>query len=352
MSKETTKQKTWAQAAAGKRVLFITTHRIDYIRNTQHIEELKKQGASVRCLYREVSGTGNHIFSAAKIFFTLLFTSLSDVDVVVVSYMCQLVTPFLNWKLKKKTLVVDFFVSLYDSMVNDRKMLGPKNPLARLIRWLDIHSVRYADRIIVDTKAHGDYFCQAFGMKRERMEVVYLNADTSIYYPRPQKKAPEFQGKFLVVYFGTVIPLQGFDIVLDAVRRLKDRKDIHFYLVGPVEKRYQKVESDTVTYADWVSQERLAEIIAMADLCLAGHFNGQIMKARRTIPGKAYIYEAMEKPMILGDSPANHERYQEGQPGIWFVPMGDAGKLAERIAKLAGVKEIDTAIDYGDRSGL
>ena len=336
MSGETMEQKTWAQATAGKRVLFITTHRIDYIRNTQHIEEMKRQGATVRCL---CSGMGNHIVSAAKIFFTLLFTPLSDVDVVVVSYMCQLVTPFLNWKLKKKTLVVDFFISLYDSMVNDRKLLGPKNPLARLIRWLDIRSVRYADRIIVDTKAHGRYFCKAFGMEKEKMEVVYLNADTSIYYPRPQKKPAEWKDRFLVVYFGTVIPLQGFDIVLDAAEKLKDRKDIHFYLVGPVEKRYRKVVSDTVTYADWVPQERLAEIIAMADLCLAGHFNGQIMKARRTIPGKAYIYEAMEKPMILGDSPANHERYREGQSGIYFVPMGDAEKLAEKIAELAGVKE-------------
>ena len=94
-----------------------------------------------------------------------------------------------------------------------------------------------------------------------------------------------------------------------------------------------------MTYADWVSQERLAELIAMADLCLAGHFNGQIMKAKRTIPGKAYIYEAMEKPMILGDSPANHERYKEGQPGIYFVPMGDAEILAKKIGELAGVRE-------------
>ena len=336
MNGEAREQKSWAGGLSGKRVLFITTHRIDYIRNTQHIEEMKRQGASVRCLY---SGTGNHILSAAKIFFTLLFSSLSDVDVVVVSYMCQLVTPFLNRKLRKKVLIVDFFISLYDSMVNDRKMLGPFNPLARLIKRLDISSVRYADQIIVDTKAHGEYFRKAFGMKKEKMEVVYLNADTSIYYPRPQKKPAEWKDRFLVVYFGTVIPLQGFDIVLDAVRRLKDRKDIHFYLIGPVEKRYKKVMSDTVTYADWVSQERLAELIAMADLCLAGHFNGQIMKARRTIPGKAYIYEAMEKPMILGDSPANHERYGEGQPGIYFVPMGDAGKLAEKIAKLAGVKK-------------
>ena len=124
-------EKRFTEITKGKRVLFITTHRIDYIRNTQEIELLKEGGASVRCLY---SNADNHIISAVKIFFTLLFSSLSDVDVVMVSYMCQLVIPLMNWKLKKKTLIVDFFVSLYDSMVNDRKLVKPGSLPARLIR--------------------------------------------------------------------------------------------------------------------------------------------------------------------------------------------------------------------------
>ena len=83
----------------GKRVLFITTHRIDYIRNTQEIQLLKENGASVRFLYGKAD---NHILSAVKIFFSLLFSSLSDVDVVMVSYMCQLVVPLMNWKFRKR----------------------------------------------------------------------------------------------------------------------------------------------------------------------------------------------------------------------------------------------------------
>ena len=46
---------------------------------------------------------------------------------------------------------------------------------------------------------------------------------------------------------------------------------------------------------DWLPQEKLAEYIDMADLCLAGHFNAAVEKASRTIPGKAYIYQAMGK---------------------------------------------------------
>ena len=69
----------------------------------------------------------------------------------------------------------------------------------------------------------------------------------------------------------------------------------------------------------------------MSDLCLAGHFNKDINKAKRTIPGKAYTYEAMNKKMILGDNEATHELYEEGDGTHYFVEMGNAEKLAEKI---------------------
>ena len=45
---------------------------------------------------------------------------------------------------------------------------------------------------------------------------------------------------------------------------------------------------------------------------------------------KAYIYRAMEKAMILGDTPANHELF-EADERTAFVPLGDAKALAEKI---------------------
>ena len=64
-----------------------------------------------------------------------------------------------------------------------------------------------------------------------------------------------------------------------------------------------------------------------------GHFNPQYPKALRTVPGKAFIYEAMEKPMILGDNPANHEMFKEDSRHF-FVLMGDSGLLADKILKI------------------
>ena len=70
---------------------------------------------------------------------------------------------------------------------------------------------------------------------------------------------------------------------------------------------------------------------------LAGHFNAEIQKAKRTIPGKAYLYHAVGKPMILGENLANHELFSEQEKGIYFVEMGSGEKLAEKIKKIANI---------------
>ena len=160
---------------------------------------------------------------------------------------------------------------------------------------------------------------------------MYLDADTSIYYPRPQVKPPELKEQFIVLYFGSVLPVQGVDVIMQAMALLADDPRIHFYFIGPVDQKVTPTESPNITYIRWLSQPELAERISQADLCLAGHFNKENGKANRTIPGKAYIYEAMNKPMILGDNAATRERYTDGMPGITFVEMGSPEALRDGI---------------------
>ena len=57
-------------------------------------------------------------------------------------------------------------------------------------------------------------------------------------------------------------------------------------------------------------------------------------KANRTIPGKAYIYELMGRPMILGDNPATHELFEEDGKHF-FVEMSNPQALADKIAEVA-----------------
>ena len=73
------------------------------------------------------------------------------------------------------------------------------------------------------------------------------------------------------------------------------------------------------------------------NLCLAGHFNNDIDKSKRTIPGKAIIFELMRKPMVLGNSIANHELFKEDDKH-YFTEMGNAKELV-RIIKNVLIKE-------------
>ena len=191
--------------------------------------------------------------------------------------------------------------------------------------------MKWSSHVITDTNADARYFIEEFQSDNSKFETLYLEADKSIYYPREQHKREDLKDKFVVLYFGSILPLQGVDVVLDAVKILQNNKDIFFQIIGPIPKKYSKPIQENVEYIDWLSQEELAEHIANADLCLAGHFNGEIDKAKRTIPGKAYIYTAMKKKIILGNNLANRELYKENEENVSFVEMGNAKNLSEKI---------------------
>ncbi len=243
-------------------------------------------------------------------------------------------------------MIEDFFISLWDTLVDDRKKFKPGGLISRKLKKWDEKTLRYGDLIICDTRAHGKFFCEELGCDPEKLEVLYLEADSSIYYPRERKRR-EFGGRKRVLYFGSILPLQGIDVIMEALQGFTREDGLDFEIIGPVPAELRR-ENDFTTYYEWLPQEELAEHIVEADLCLAGHFSADIQKARRTIPGKAYIYEAMGKPMILGDNPANRERYprecagENGElgsgksgNGIWFVEMGNPKALEEVIRKAA-----------------
>ncbi|MCD8338569.1 MAG: glycosyltransferase [Lachnospiraceae bacterium] len=311
-----------------QRILFITTKNVDYIRNTQEISLLSETAEALTVLG---SKSGSYVKRLAYVYFRLLFAHMEQYDAVFVGFSPQLVIPFWGWKFRKKTVIIDFFISVYDTMVCDRRKIREGGLLACICRWLDKRTLFYADASICDTNAHGDYFSSEFGVSRQIFQTLYLEADTSIYYPREARKPAEAENCFAILYFGSVLPLQGVDVITDAMRHFTEDARFFFYFIGPAT---EKIAASNIRYIDWLAQEQLAEYIAFADLCLAGHFNAGVEKAKRTIPGKAYIYRAMGKPMILGDNSANRELFDESMEGIFFTPMGDARALANRILEI------------------
>ena len=311
----------------GKRILYIATKNSDYIRLSQEIDMIEELGERNKII---AFPNKTYFWRILKVYVKLLTTSMKNYDIVVIGFMAQMILPIFWWKFRKNVIFTDFFVSIYDTLVFDRKKVKEKSLLARICKWIDARTIKKSTYLIVDTKTHGEYFSEEFKIESDKIYVYYLKADKNIYYPRTAKKPVQYGDKYIVLYFGSILPVQGVEIVMDAIRNLADINDIHFIVIGPIGNKISKATTNNVTYIDWLPQKELAEYIAFSDLCLAGHFSDTVNKAKRTIPGKAYIYRAMKKRIILGDSPANRElAWDDGS----FVSMGNAQMLAQAILK-------------------
>lgn len=267
----------------------------------------------------------------------------------------------------KTFLVAEMFLSLYDTVISDRHLFADGGVLSHLLKRLDKMTIEAADLVVTDTKANADYLSRLYDADRDKFETLYLEADKEIY------GATYSSSSLNVLYFGSGLPLQGTDIILEAFsivagqvgnctenkssginngfenadyayasadRGIEDHSPryITCTYVGSTKeipgKILDKARSNPyIEIIPWLPQNLLAKKIAQADLCIAGHFNPNIGKADRTIPGKAYIYEAMNKKMILGDTTANHEIFVEDNRHF-FVKRGDPQKLADAIAEL------------------
>lgn len=319
-----------------KNVLFITTKNISYIRNLQEIEMLENHASNHTIIG---SDSRNYFLRLIKVYYLLLTTGLSGYDTIWVGFAPQLILPVFKSKFRrsKATIIEDFFISLYDTFCFDRQKIKPDGFLGRFLHHLDEKTLSYADHIICDTNTHGQYFIEEFNVSSNRIYTLYLQAYQTLYAPMEINRPDYLSNKYVVLYFGSVLPLQGVDIVLEAMNLLKSDSRLFFYFIGPINsKKWNncKPVSENIKYIDWLPQEELSKYINYSDLCLAGHFNTSIEKAKRTIPGKAYIYQAIGKPMILGDNPANHELFSDNSNAT-FVEMGNANALADAILKLS-----------------
>lgn len=316
----------------GKRVLFISTKNLDYIRNTQEINLLQSYAVSFDVLG---SNSQKYLNRLIHIYSKLLFLNIRKYDVIFIGFAPQLILPIFHRKFKEKQIIVDFFISMYDTFCCDRQKFKTDSIVGKLFHRLDSFTLKKCDIVVCDTNAHATYFSEEFHADSLCMHTLYLEADLSLYHPMTVPRPDYLQDKFIVLYFGSILPLQGIDTVLQAFDYLKNKENIYFYCIGPVKEKdltISKPISERIKYIDWLSQEDLAQYIAMSDLCLAGHFHPTIKKAQRTIPGKAYIYHAMKKPMILGDNPANHELF-DNDNSVIFVEMGNARALANEILR-------------------
>lgn len=230
-----------------------------------------------------------------------------------------------------KPLAFDPFVSLHETAVLDRRLFPADSLRGRLTKTVDRLALRLADRVLADTGAHAAYFAALGGLPRDRVAVVPLGTDETVFSERP---GPSPGDTCEVLFYGTMIPLHGLDTILDAARLLVD-DPIRLHLVGtgqyPIERQLAEAQLPNVRWTRWLPYEALPDAIAASDICL-GIF-GTSEKAARVVPHKVYEAAAMGKAIVTADTPAVRDAFPEGS--LALVPPGDPVALADTLRELA-----------------
>jgi len=239
-------------------------------------------------------------------------------------------------------MLLDAYVSTYDTLCEDRCWFRPRSPMGRLAYWLDRKSCRSVDHALVDTDAHARYFVDTFGVPRDKFTTVYVGCDEALFYPRHEPGRAE--RRIDVFYYGAFLPLHGTDVIIRAAALLRDRSDIRFRIGGDgkrrrhIERLIDELDLSNVELLGWIPLVQLPAYIGEATICLGGHFS-TVPKAARVIPIKVFQFVAMRKPTIVGDGPAVREIFAPGNH-VCAVPMGSSDALATAVRTLADDREL------------
>lgn len=254
-------------------------------------------------------------------------------DLVLVSYPGQLDVLVLRsfaW-MRRKRIAFDWFISAFDTVVEDRRLLGHENPLAWMLwagEWL---ASRTADLVFMDTAAQAQRMEKLFRLTPNAVGYVWVGAEQGFFQRGLHQPPSEY---LQVLFYGQFIPLHGIGTIIEAARLLRDAP-IRWTLVGHGQEapriRAMLAEDPlpALHWVEWVPYDQLSEWINRADVCL-GIF-GTSGKAASVIPNKVFQIIASGRPLVTRDSPAIRELLTESPPCVHLISAGDARALAGAI---------------------
>ena len=344
------------ETAASLRICTFGTYEQDYSRTQYLTQGLQRNGVEIVEVHRALwGGTADKIAKAsggwkqAGFLFDLVrthlglmadYAGLGPHDAVLVPYagLLDILPAWLLTRISRRPLVLDALLSVYNSVVNERKLTGPNTLKAKAVHTLEKMGCRLADRALLDTEAHIDYFCELYGLDRAQFVCIPISAQDRFFHPPAGGPKPATaEGPFRVVYHGKYVPNAGVDVIIQAAALLADDEDILFEFIGEGEGKadaQRLVESlgiENAQFTGWLEKPDLVQRLYEADLCL-GAF-GDTPQARRAMSNKVLEALAVGVPVITADTASNREVVRHDETA-YLCPVGDPEALAGGIRTL------------------
>jgi glycosyltransferase involved in cell wall biosynthesis len=235
-------------------------------------------------------------------------------------------------------ILFDPLISAWDKQVFERGKFAKGSPEARALLAWEQGLFQGVDMVVADTEPHAAFLARQFGLAPDRLAVIPVGAEETLFEPAPPDRA--HQGPVEVLFFGSFIGLQGPEVIVEAAK-LYDGPPVSWHLLGAgpllADCRAAAEGLENVIFEPWTDYTRLPARIQDADILL-GVF-GASEKAGRVIPNKVYQALACGRPVITRLSEAYPDDLDRTDSGIAFIPPGDAGALASAVSEWASQRD-------------
>lgn len=260
-------------------------------------------------------------------------------DVVMVMYpgLVDLFVLRVFASLRRTPLAWDWFLSAYDTIVLDRRLVNPRNPVAWSIYGIEWLATRLANAVFMDTAAHAKRMEGLFGRSAGAIGHVWVGVEREHFdtgVGTPADAAPRDSTELNVLFYGQFIPLHGIPTIIAAAGLLRD-EPVRWLLIGRgqetsrIRSLLQRCALPKMQWIEWVEYGELSQALTRADVVL-GIF-GTSDKAASVIPNKVFQILAARRPLITRDSPAIRELISHHPPVVQLIPAGDPAALAAAV---------------------
>jgi glycosyltransferase involved in cell wall biosynthesis len=251
-------------------------------------------------------------------------------------YLARLLSIF--WR---RPLVLDAFLSPYDTVVADRRLRREGSLAARALFRLEQTALRLADLVLTDTQANATYMAETFRVPRERFAAIpvgsLVRAPVRARVPVAAGRRGDDARPFRAFFCGSFVPLQGVSYILDAAAQAPD---IEFEIAGDgpdgpevAREVEQRAMANVRLDRRFLPREEMEARLAQADAVL-GVF-GQTPKSRRVVPCKVYDGLAAGLPVVTGDGTGPAELLTDGRDAL----LVDRDRPASLVAALRRLRD-------------
>jgi len=241
-------------------------------------------------------------------------------------------------KLRGAKLYLDAFISIYDTVINDRKLVNKKSVVAKLLYCIEWMATRAADATFLDTESHSNYFSALYGFPTHSPKYVPVGVDVA-FFPRKDYLPWDRKTPLRVLFYGQFIPLQGTMTLLEAINiweRLP-QFPIRWTIIGrgqdsvEFDRKLTALKLGSVRRIDWISYQLLSKWIEDSDVCCGIFGNSQ--KALNVVPNKVYQVLAVGRPILTADTPGIRSLV-EPTPAIELIQPNDANAIVLGLSRL------------------